>query len=86
MLEAGVATALTDPTTGLFSPPQIAIGQALFDSNIEAVLQAVPGVIAVASSTFAFAGLTDPGPLHSPGEGRYFSLPTTNLTVSTERP
>ena len=86
-IEANVTTALCDPATGLFSPPQIAIGQALFDSNIEAVLQSVPGVLAVASSTFVFAGATDPGPLHHPGEGRYFSLTaSTELILSTETP
>jgi predicted phage baseplate assembly protein len=86
ILKAAVTAALTDPATGLFSPPQIAIGQSLFDSNIEAVLQPIPGVIAVASSTFTFADSVDSGPLHTPGEGHYFSLPTTNLTLSTETP
>ena len=86
LLEAAVTSALTDPGSGLFSPPQIAIGRALFDSNIEAVLQSIPGVIAVAASTFAFGGLTDPGPLHIPGEGSYFSLSTANLNLSMETP
>ena len=87
-IEANVTTALCDSATGLFSPPQIAIGHALFDSNIEAVLQSVPGVIAVASSTFAFAGADpDPGSLHNPGEGCYFSLTaSTGLILSTETP
>ena len=86
LLNAAVTTALADSSTGIFSPPQIAIGQALFDSNIEAVLQSIPGVIAVAASTFAFSGLPDPGPLHTPGEGCYFSLPTSNLILSLETP
>jgi hypothetical protein len=86
LLNAAVTTALTDPSTGIFSPPQIAISQALFDSNIEAVLQSIPGVIAVAASSFVFSGLTDPGPLHSPGEGCYFSLPTSNLILTLETP
>jgi hypothetical protein len=85
-LEAAVTAALCDSSAGLFSPPQIAIGQALFDSNIEAVLQAIPGVIAVASSTFAFSSGVDPGPLHSPGEGCFFSLATSDLNLSTEIP
>ncbi len=86
-IEANVTTALCDPATGLFSPPQTAISQPLFDSNIEAVLQSVPGVVAVASSTFVFAGTADPGPLHNPGEGRYFSLTaSTDLVLSTETP
>jgi hypothetical protein len=85
-LEAAVTTALSDPTVGLFSPPQIAIGQALFDSNIEAVLQSVTGVIAVAASSFAFGGVPDPGPLHNPGQGCFFSLDPSNLDLSTENP
>lgn len=85
-LEAAVTAALCDPSTGLFSPPQIAIGQVLFDSNIEAVLQAVPGVIAIASSTFAFDGSVDPGRLHNPGEGCYFSLVASDLNLSTVTP
>lgn len=85
-LQAAVTTALCDPTVGLFSPPQIAIGQALFDSNIEVVLQSITGVIAVASSTFAFGGVTDPGPLHNPGEGCFFSLDPSDLNLSTENP
>jgi hypothetical protein len=85
-LESAVTTALCDPSSGVFSPPQIAIGQALFDSNIEAVLQIIPGVIAVAASTFAFRSGADPGPLHVPGEGCFFSLAPENLFLSTETP
>jgi hypothetical protein len=84
--ESAVTTALCDPSTGVFSPPQIAIGQALFDSNIEAALQAIPGVIAVAASTFAFSSGVDPGPLHIPGEGCFFSLATADLNLSVETP
>jgi hypothetical protein len=85
-LESDVTTALCDPSTGIFSPPQIAIGQALFDSNIEAALQVIPGVIAVAASTFAFGSGVDLGPLHIPGEGCFFSLAPANLNLSTETP
>lgn len=85
-LESAVTTALCDPSTGVFSPPQIAVGQALFDSNIEAALQVIPGVIAVAASTFATGTSVDPGPLHVPGEGCFFSLSTANLNLSTETP
>ncbi len=85
-IEANIANALCDSANGLFSPPQIAIGQSLFDSNIEAVLQPIPGVIAVATSTFTFANAVDPGPLHAPGEGCFFSLATANLNISTETP
>ena len=85
-LEADVTTALCDPSTGVFSPPQMAIGQGLFDSNIEAALQVIPGVIAVAASTFAFGSAVDASTLHIPGEGCYFSLAPANLILSTETP
>jgi hypothetical protein len=85
-LESNVTTALCDPSAGVFSPPQISIGQALFDSNIEAALQVIPGVIAVAASTFTIGSGNSPGPLHIPGEGCFFSLAPANLFLSTETP
>lgn len=87
VIKANVTTAICDPATGLFSSAQIAIGQILFDSAIEAVLQSVPGFIAVASSSFASAGAIEPGPLHDPGEGCFFSLNgDTGLILSLETP
>ncbi|MGA8087133.1 MAG: hypothetical protein WCA10_07495 [Terracidiphilus sp.] len=83
-LESAVVTSLCDPSTGVFSPPQIAIGQSLFDSNIEAALQIIPGVIAVAASTFTIGSSIDLGPLHIPGEGCFFSLAPVDLMLSTE--
>ena len=81
-IQTAVQTALCDPQTGLFSPPRIAIGQGLFDSGIEEVCLAVSGVVAIVSSQFEFNGAVDSGPLHSPGEGNYFSLDPTNLNQS----
>jgi hypothetical protein len=71
---AGVQTALGDPQAGLFSPAGIGIGQGLFDSTIEAKVLAVSGVVAIQSSRFSVNGVVDPGPLHIPGEGNYYSL------------
>jgi len=76
---AGVQTALGDPQAGLFSPAGIAIGQGLFDSTIEAAVLAVSGVVAIQSSTFSVNGAIDPGPLHIPGEGNYYSLASNFL-------
>lgn len=83
-IEADVTASLCDPSSGVFSPPQLSIGKALFDSNIEAALQAIPGVIAIAASTFVFGNHVDRGPLHIPGEGCFFSLAPEDLILSTE--
>jgi hypothetical protein len=83
-ITAAVQTALCDPTIGLFSPANIAIGQGLFDSVIEAACLNVTGVVAIQSSQFAFNGAVDAGPLHTPGEGAYFSLDPSDFFLSTE--
>jgi hypothetical protein len=83
-IEANVTTALRDPQIGLFSPLHLGIGQGLFDSNIEAAVLAVSGVIAIKSSQFVFKGAVDAGPLHLPGEGAYFSLAVSDLNLSAE--
>jgi hypothetical protein len=82
-IKANLTTALCDPITGLFSPPQIAIGQSLFDSMIEAVCLAVPGVVGIQSSQFTVNGVVDSGPLHSPGAGAYFSLDPSDFFPTT---
>jgi Baseplate J-like protein len=82
-IKANLTTALCDPVTGLFSPPQIGIGQSLFDSMIEAACRAVPGVAGIQSSHFTVNGSVDSGPLHSPGEGAYFSLDPGDFSPTT---
>jgi hypothetical protein len=78
-------SALCDPIAGLFSPAQLGIGQSLFNSQIEAVCLAVAGVTAIKSSRFGIYNFVSPGPLHSPGEGNYFSLdPNTGFVPSLE--
>jgi hypothetical protein len=79
-----IQAALTDSIVGLFSPPQIAIGQPVFDSQIEASCLAIPGVIAIKTSAFAINGVDDTGPLHDPGEGAYFALDPTSFFPTTE--
>jgi hypothetical protein len=82
-IKAGLKRVLCDPITGLFSPPQIGIGQSLFDSMIEAACLAVPGVVGIQSSQFTVNGVADSGPLHSPGEGAYFSLDPSDFSATT---
>jgi hypothetical protein len=83
-ITAAIQTALCDPAAGLFSPPQIGIGQQLFDSRIEAACLAVTGVVAIKSSQFAIKRAINAGPLHNPGEGAYFSLDPSGFFPSTE--
>lgn len=83
-MTAGVVAALCDPMTGLFSPAKLGIGQALFDSMIEAAVLSVDGLVAIKSSTFAIDQWPDAGPLHNPGEGAFFSLDPAGLAPSME--
>jgi hypothetical protein len=83
-IETAVQTALCDPLAGLFSPAYLGIGQGLFDSQIDAAVLAVSGVVAIQSSIFTINGKVDPGPLHTPGEGAYFSLAPSGYFPSTE--
>ncbi|MGF6414015.1 baseplate J/gp47 family protein [Paraburkholderia sp. MM5482-R1] len=83
-IESSVTTALCDPLTGLFSPPSLGIGQALFDSRIDAACLAVSGVVAIQSCSFVFNDQVDPGPQHLPGEGAFFSLASADLFLNTE--
>jgi hypothetical protein len=81
---AGVVAALTDPVTGLFGPVRCAIGQPIFDSQIEAAVLAVPGAVAIRAAGFAIGGNPDPGPLHNPGEGAYYTLDPADVILVTE--
>ncbi len=83
-IDAALVTALTDSQVGLFSPTYLQIGVGLFDSQIEAVCLSVSGVLAIASSQFTFNGNVDPGPIHLPGEGAYFTLDPSNFSPSSE--
>lgn len=83
-IQTAVQTALCDPAVGLFSPANLGIGQALFDSQIEATVLAVAGMVAIQSSTFTINGDLDAGRLHSPGDGAYFSLDPSEFYPSTE--
>ncbi len=86
-----ITGALTDPTTGLFAPSNLGVGQAIFNSQIEQAILAVDGVVAVSAlaflsrrrtGKFLTGGFTSgQGSMHSPGEGAYF---TPSLTLSIQ--
>jgi hypothetical protein len=69
---------------GLFGSWTLAIGQPLFDSQIEAAVLAVPGVIAITAASLVADDVASPGPLHNPGEGAYYTLDPADVTLVTE--
>jgi hypothetical protein len=86
-----VRAALLDPLTGLFSPGVLALGEPLYRSRIEAACF-VPGVSAVHDlelwvETFGLFVIWFMGgdrPRYVPGEGGYFDLAPSDLTINTE--
>ena len=88
-MKKAVKHALTDAQTGLFSPAQMAIGQRLYHSQVEAAL-AIAGVITVLGLRIE---RSEPGgqpgsaaadrdePLLDPGQDGYFSLRAKALEV-----
>lgn len=83
-INAGVVTALSDTETGLFGAWTLAISQPVFDSQIEAAVLAVPGVVALIAATFYADGVIDPLPLHNPGEGNTYVLDPADINPVTE--
>lgn len=83
-ITGGVVAALTDPDNGLFGALRAAIGQPAFDSAIEDAVLAVPGTVAITTASFIANGAPDAGPLHDPGEGGYFMLDPTEISLVTE--
>jgi hypothetical protein len=83
-ITAGVRTAVADPQTGLFAPSRLPIGQAVFDSQIEAACLSVSGTVAIAASLFWAAGAAHPGPVHAPGTGAFYALSPDHVFVITE--
>lgn len=84
---SAVAQALADPDSGLFSPSRMRIGEALYDSQINATCLAVPGVVSVADINFRIGGGHDSRSRHDPGEGGFYSiLPADELVrnITTE--
>jgi hypothetical protein len=54
------------------------------DSTIEQAVLAVPGAVAITAATFFADDSPNPGPLHDPGEGGYFTLAPTDISVTPE--
>jgi predicted phage baseplate assembly protein len=80
---AAADAALSDPQRGLFSPANMAIGQTLYASEVEAALQ-VDGVVSVRGLKVS-AGEgdlfgTEPVGFANPGEGGFFSLSASSIT------
>jgi hypothetical protein len=83
--------AISDPTTGAFSPARMGIGQWLYRSYVEAALS-VPGVVGIHGLQITWLSLPS-GPelfrifqtldeVGDPGEGAYFELPPANLHIT----
>jgi len=77
-----VTAALVDPDAGLFSSQRMAIGQSLFDSQVEEAVLEVEGTVAILASAMAIDDVPSAGSLHSPGDGGFFTLDPLDLTLS----
>ncbi|MBZ5510976.1 MAG: hypothetical protein LAN70_07370 [Acidobacteriia bacterium] len=85
---AACQTALVDPDSGLFGAHAVRIGQFVYRSQIEQACLAVPGALAVHGLKFSTdrgAGpQVEPGFRFDPGEGGFFQLDPSDLTVAPE--
>ena len=81
---AQVSTALLDDDTGVFGSRRLGIGEAVFDSQIDAACIDIDGVVAVHSIVFTVNQATQAGERHTPGEGAFYTLAPERLTITTE--
>jgi hypothetical protein len=79
-----IATALTDTEQGLFGAWNLAVGQTLFNSQIEAAVLAVTGVTAITKLRFTANGAHRHGGLHLPGDGGFYTLAPGDLHLTME--
>jgi predicted phage baseplate assembly protein len=79
-----ITTALTDPETGLFGAWNIGVGQTLFDSQIEAAVLSVAGAVALTELRLTANGIHQPGELHLPGDGGFYTLAATDIDLTLE--
>jgi hypothetical protein len=84
IIGAAVATALTDTEVGLFGSWNMGVGQIVFDSQIEAAVLSVSGAVAITAMSLEADGAASAGPLHSPGEGGYFTLDPADINLTME--
>jgi predicted phage baseplate assembly protein len=75
----GITAALTDEETGLFGAWNLDIGETLFDSQIEAAVLGVQGVVAIIALSFRANRRLETGALHFPGEGGFYTLAPADL-------
>jgi hypothetical protein len=86
-VQAAITTALTDPAAGLFGEQNLGIGQSVFESQIAAACQTVPGYVAIKALFFDRADLGwVGGPVFAPPEGSYFDLEPDAVFVATSVP
>jgi len=83
-VQAAAESALADPEVGLFSAAGMAIGQALYSSQIEAALlvagaEAVQGLKVTAAGTDIFGG--EPIGTAAPGEGSFYTLAASAIVA-----
>jgi predicted phage baseplate assembly protein len=79
-VQTAITTALTDPVAGLFGAQKLGIGQSVFNSQIAAACQAVPGFVAIEVLIFLRADMGfEDAALHQVPEGAYFDLPSANV-------
>lgn len=89
---SAASAALLDPDTGLFGTNVIGVGQRIYESQLYEACLAVPGTVAVHNLLFRtrdsllFPFPSAPSALfrYDPGEGGFFQLLATNLTISPE--
>jgi uncharacterized phage protein gp47/JayE len=86
MVEAAIKTALTDPATGLFGVQKLGIGKSVFNSQIAAACQSVPGFVAIEILIFfrSDKGINEDETLHRVPEGSYFDLEPGNIGLLTK--
>lgn len=87
---SAVTAALIDPASGLLGIQVVEIGQSVFQSQICKACLGVPGAVAVHDLSLSGA-LAQPSPecadfdfRFDPGEGGFFQLPASGLTISSE--
>jgi uncharacterized phage protein gp47/JayE len=81
---AQVTAALLDTDKGLFAADRMAIGQTLFESQIEEAVLAVKGTVAISAAHLTIDGVASSGPLHSPGNGGFFTLDPLDLALALQ--
>jgi hypothetical protein len=83
-LVAAATAALLDDDNGLFGARRLGVGEAVFNSQIDAACLGCKGVVAVHSIIFATYMWIHSEERHAPGEGAFFRLAPQNLLITAE--